>query len=168
MTHTPAWREALESQFAAALQMLENAMRACPAALWDDGSTPVDRRFWYLSYHTLFWLDYYLSDGEEGFAPPAPFTRGELDPAGVYPERPYTPAELLAYLAHGRERLRLGLSRLDERTAAEPAPFPKRAMSVVELHVYNLRHVQHHVGQLQHQLRHGAGTAPRWVGRASL
>jgi len=40
---------------------------------------------WYLAFHTLFWLDLYLSGPAEGFAPPAPFTRVELDPAGILP-----------------------------------------------------------------------------------
>ena len=55
------WRAALEGQILAAIDMLENAMRACPPKLWADPATPIERRFWYLAYHTLFWLDRYFS-----------------------------------------------------------------------------------------------------------
>jgi hypothetical protein len=53
--------------------------------------------------HTLFFLDLSLSGSVEGFAPPAPYTLSELDPAAVLPERVYTKAELEAYTEHCRE-----------------------------------------------------------------
>ena len=81
------FRAGLQQQFGAAIDMLENALLACPDELWADRSKQPE--FWYLVYHTLFWLDLYLSDSAEGFAPPAPFTLGELDPAGPLPERVY-------------------------------------------------------------------------------
>ena len=165
---TPAWKPALEHQFAAALDMLENAIRACPAAAWDDASLPVSQRFWYLAYHTLFWLDFYLAEREAGFAPPSPYTLGELDPAGVYPERACSPPELLGYLAHGRDRLRGALASLNEARAAELCGFKAREMSVLELHLYNLRHVQHHAAQLNLLLRQHTNSAPGWVGKGTL
>ncbi len=166
MTHP--WRSALEHQFVAALDMLENAVDACPAAVWDDAATPVPQRFWYLAYHTLFWLDFYLAEREQGFAPPAPYTLGELDPAGVYPERAYAKPELLAYLAHGRDKLRRALGSLSEARAAERCGVAKRDMSVFELHLYNMRHVQHHAAQLNLVLRQRTDSAPRWVGQGRL
>lgn len=161
----PAWKVALEGQFGAALDMLENAMDACTPAIWDDPARPVEQRFWYLAYHTLFWLDYYLADAEDGFRPPAPFTLSELDPAGVYPDLAYTRDELLAYLTHGRGRLRHALARLDEARAARPCGFRRRDITVLELMHYNCRHVAHHVGQLQLILREGGVRPPQWVGR---
>ena len=39
-------------------------------------------------------------------------------------------------------------------------------MSVLELALYNLRHIQHHTAQLNLLLRQRTGeAAPRWVGR---
>lgn len=96
-------------QFGAAIDMLEDALRACPerlwqAALWETGSErPAWAQYWYIAYHTLFWLDYYLSGSDPGFAPPAPFTLDELEP-GLLPERPYTRSELQTYLEHGRQK----------------------------------------------------------------
>jgi hypothetical protein len=157
------WKTALEGQFGAAVDMLENAMRACPDSVWDDTSLPVAQRFWYLAFHTLFWLDFYLSDNEVGFAPPAPFTLGERDPAGVYPDRTYTKSELFAYLAHGREKLR-AIATLSEARAAERCGIQRRELSVFGLHLYNMRHVQHHAAQLNLILRQRTDSAPGWVG----
>ena len=159
------WKPAVRGQLGAAIDMLENAIRACPDALWSEGSVPVAQRFWYLAFHALFWLDYYLSRNEREFVPPAPFGLEELDPAGRYPERAYTKAELLVYLGHGR---RLGLARLDELTEAEAGArcgFERRDLSVLELFLYNLRHLQHHTGQLNLLLRQRTASAPGWVGR---
>ncbi len=49
---------------------------------------------WYLVFHTLFYLDFYLSEAEAGFVPPAPYTLDELDPAGIMPERAYSKDEM--------------------------------------------------------------------------
>ena len=88
--------------------------------LWDDAELPESAAFWYIVYHTLFWLDLYLSGAVEGFAPPAPFTLDELDPAGLLPERPYTRDELQAYLEHGREEVPGDDRRADRRAGFSP------------------------------------------------
>jgi len=160
-------KEALGSQFGAAIDMLENAIRAASPRAWATEEEPVARRFWYVAFHTLFWLDYYLADSEPDFAPPPPFTLDEMDPAGIYPAIPYTPEELLRYLDHGRARMRAMLAALDETRAAAPCGFKRReGVSVFELQVYSLRHVQHHTGQLQWLLRQYDGGTPAWVGRS--
>ena len=157
------WRTAIGAQFHAAIDMLENAVCACPGTLWGDR----DRRpeFWYLVYHTLFWLDYYLADSERDFAPPAPFMLGERDPEGVMPDRVYTKDELLGYLRHGRSRLGTVLDAMTGARAAAPCGFERRDMSAGELLLYNLRHVQHHAAQLHLILRQSTDSVPGWVSR---
>jgi hypothetical protein len=157
-------RQALWGQFGAAIAMLENAMVACPDGLWGDRSKQPE--FWYLAYHTLFFLDFYLADSPEGFAPPPPFTLDELDPAGVLPERVYTKQELLAYLAHGRAKCRAFIEGLTDEAARAPQRFRPFEGSVLELLYYNLRHVQHHAAQLNLILRQQTDSAPRWVSQA--
>lgn len=109
------WKAALWRQFGAAIDMLENAVVACPDAVWRDRSR--EPEFWYLVYHTLFFLDYYLSDRFDDFRPPPPFTLSELDPAGVMPERVYTREEMREYLGHGRRKCRAVLEALTEEEA---------------------------------------------------
>ena len=157
---------ALWSQFGAATEMLGSAVHACPEPLWSDrGRNP---EFWYTAFHTLFWLDLYLSPGQDGFAPPLPFTLGELDPAGVLPERVYTQSELLAYLEHGRQKARQVISSLDADRAGQRHRFGRSELSGLEVLLYNLRHVQHHAAQLHLILRQEQGSTPGWVGRAGI
>lgn len=158
-------KASLWHQFGAAIDMLDNAIVACPEDVWSERG--VEPEFWYLAYHTMFWLDYYLSESLADFAPPAPFGLEEMDPAGVLPPRVYTQAELRAYLAHGRRKCRTRIEGLTDETAR--VRFRQRWMdfSAVELLLYNLRHVQHGAGQLNLILRQRVNDAPRWARQAA-
>ena len=166
------WKTTIWSQFGAAIDMLQNAMRACPDELWSDSSKSpewVERDvvgFWYVAYHTLFFLDFYLSGSAEGFAPPAPFTLDELDPAGLLPERAYTKAELQSYLDHVREKCRTTIEGMTDADFLKPAGFKWLDLNQAELLLYSMRHVQHHAAQLNLMIRQKAGSAPRWVAKA--
>lgn len=154
-------REIIWRQFGAAIEMLENALLACPDEIWGDRSRQPE--FWYIVYHTLFFLDLYLSGSIEGFAPPAPFTLDEMDPAGVLPERVYTKEEMQGYLSHGREKCRAAIQALTDEKASERCRFGWGEMSYAELMLDNMRHVQHHAAQLNLILRETTDSAPRWV-----
>lgn len=158
---TILWR-----QFGAAIDMLENALVACPDELWGDRSQRPE--FWYVVYHTLFFLDYYLSDSPDGFAPPAPYTLDELDPAGLLPDRVYTRDELRTYLEHGRQKCRATIGALTDARARAPSGFERLDVSVSELLLYNMRHVQHHAAQLNLILRQQIDSAPAWVSKTKI
>jgi DinB superfamily len=170
------WSNALWWQFGAAIDMLENALGACPDSLWRQPVWPASSdpsqgvEFWYVPYHALFWLDLYLSATLEGFAPPAPFTMAELDPAGALPERPYAKDELRAYLAYARQKGQTMLVGLTQEQARQPLgpPWAKgKDFTYLELQLYNLRHVQEHAAQLQLFLgQHAIQAGPSWVSRA--
>ncbi|UCD62944.1 MAG: DinB family protein [Candidatus Zixiibacteriota bacterium] len=158
------YREIIWQQFGAAIDALGAAIEACPGELWDDRSRKPE--FWYVAYHALFWLDYYLTDDFERFAPPAPFKLEELDSAGILPERPYTKDELRAYLKYGREKCRTAVGTMTEEKAQRAIKFGRVDLSFAELLLYNMRHVQHHAAQLNLILRQIVDSAPGWVFRA--
>jgi uncharacterized damage-inducible protein DinB len=111
----------------------------------------------------LFWLDLYLTGGIEGFTPPSPFSLEELDPAGVLPDKPYSKNILLDYLFHCRKQCLETIRELNKEKADSPCRFRWGEVSFTELLLYNLRHVQHHAGQLNLLLRQKIDMAPRWV-----
>ncbi len=171
------WKAIIWNQFGAAIDMLENAVHACPDNVWGDFSKKPEWKkkdvvgFWYLIYHTLFFLDYYLSEeveSEKDFAPPAPFTLSEFDPEGALPERVYTKEELLSYLDFCRKKFGLLMAGLTEEGAHRASGIPYRNMTVAELLLYNMRHVQHHAAQLNLILRQSIDSAPDWVSKAKL
>lgn len=165
MTARLDWKDALWGQYGAAMDSLELAIDACPDELWGDRSRFPE--YWYVVYHTLFFLDYYTSENREAYAPPAPFTLAELDPAGVLPERVYSKEEMRRFLEHGRQNVRAKIAGMTDETAASDAGF--RGLTQLEHLLYNMRHVQHHMAQLNLILRQVTQSdAPRWVVRTSL
>lgn len=149
-------REMLWRQFKVAIDGFGDALRACPDDLWEArlwADVPDQwvgagfGTFWYLGYHTLFWLDLYLTGAEEGFAPPAPFALVEMA-AGESLPRTYSRAELLVYFAYCRHQCQTILEGLSADQASRVCGFPWGELTFAELQLYSMRHVQEHAAQL--------------------
>jgi len=161
-------------QFSAAIDMLRNALYDCPDELWekqlwadhpDQWVAAGFSKFWYLGYHTLFWLDLYLTGAEEGFAPPAPFALVEMA-AGERLPPTYTREELLGYLEVCRQRCQATLGALTHEQANRVCRFAWGEVTFAELQLYNLRHVQEHAAHLSMFLGQQTGKAASWVAQA--
>ena len=149
------------SQLGAAIDTIENAINHCPEEIWGDRNRKPE--YWYLAYHTIFFLDFYLTGQDDDFTPPEPFTLSELDPSGVMPERVYTKDELLIYLEYGRQKARRTVEDMTDEWAERQYKFGKVSLSYGELLLYNMRHIQHHAAQLNLILRQSIDSAPGWV-----
>lgn len=156
-------------QFGASIDYLEDTIEACPdafwlASLWQTPNTKAEfSQFWYVSYHTLFWLDLYLTGTEEGYLPPAPFSLIEQDETGPLPERVYTKAEILAFLKDCRQRCKATIDALTDEMAQRHCIFGWGECSFLELLIYNLRHVHGHASQLNMILGQHLGPQPDYV-----
>ena len=162
-------------QFAAAIDAFSNALRECPDELWrsmlwedqpDQWVASGFSSFWYLCYHTLFWLDLYLTGAEEGFSPPEPFDLVEMDEGEALP-RTYTRNELQNYLEYCRQKCQQTIGTLSSTQARRICRFPWGDLPFAELQLYNLRHVQEHAAQLHMFLGQQAGKSSKWVTRVS-
>lgn len=155
-------KELLWKQFGASIDMLENAILLCPDELWDTGE-----KFWYNAYHCLFFLDYYLTLEPVNFSPPAPFSLSEFDPNGAMPDRVYTKEELLSYLHLCKHKCHNVIADLSAEIDNNRWINESKTMdySLIEILLYNMRHVQHHSAQLNLLLRQGINDAPDWVSR---
>ena len=164
------WKEIIWQQFAATIEMLRNAIVACPDEHWQDNiwEDPTDdsayTEFWFVAYHSLFWLDLYLSGAKRPtFTPPAPFR-----PQGL-PESPYTKEQLLTYLENSRQKCKEIFDAFTEEKANQVCEFPwGEEVTFAELQIYNMRHVQEHAAQLS--LHIGDFVDPEeldWVARES-
>lgn len=175
------WRTGVWKQFGAAIDMLDNALLACPDDLWrqpvwSDSSLPTERTaFWYVAYHALFWIDLYLFGAEEGFAPPAPFILIDQDDGDdALPSQPYTKEELRAYLASLRQKCQRIIETVTDEQAHHLVTFgwieDGEDVSYLELQLYSMRHVQEHAAQLSLLLgQHGVpGEEIDWVARAKV
>jgi hypothetical protein len=150
-------RRMLISQYEAALSTLNACVKSCPNAAWD---APVaNLKFCQVVFHTLFFADLYLETSQSTL-------RGQ----SFHRERPhffrdyeeledraqtllYDRATILEYLDHCRGKARSVVSDETEKTLCGPSGFEWRKFSRAELHVYNIRHIQHHAAQLILRLR---------------
>jgi hypothetical protein len=156
------------SQYHAALRMMAQVIEACPDDLWLD--TAESSPFWRVAYHALFYVHLYLQPTEADFVP---WTKhyhevqylGKKDwREGLEGARPYTRQEVLDYLAFCHDQVDAIVPNLDFEGASGFSwlPFTK-----LETQIYNIRHLQGHVGELAHRLD-VIGIETGWVGRVVL
>jgi DinB superfamily len=160
MLTTSLWQ-----QFGATIDMLDHAISLCPdqlwtAVLWKDPDEIEGGQFWFVAYHTLFWLDLYLTGSSDGFAPPTPFIRGKL------PEKPYTKDQIRGYLDQCRRKCQSTLEALTDEKARQRCKFDWLEASFLELQLYNMRHVQEHAAQLNLLLGQHDVSGLDWVTQA--
>jgi hypothetical protein len=158
----------LRAQAEAALHMLHDCVEKCPPAHWE--GKVAHYPFWHVAYHALSYFDFYLSPTEADFAPRA--FHPPQEPGGWFNDEPapdpaLTAGQVLDYLQACRKKLVETLAAETDDSLRAPAQFRRReAMSRGELHLYNLRHVQHHVGQLSAYLRRvDPEIDPKWFSR---
>jgi hypothetical protein len=163
-----AWKTIIWSQFGAAIDTLDDVLRSCPdelwrARLWENPSErPEYSQVWYRIYHTLFWLELYLTGAEEGFAPPSPFALIEMKEDDL-PERSYTKDELQNYLYYCRRKCQATIEALTDETAQRRCRFGWGEVSFAELLLYNMRHVQEHASQVSLMLGQKGVSVPDYV-----
>ena len=165
------WQTLIGRQFAAAIQMLRAAIEACPPELWDDRTqgTP----FWHIAYHALYYVDLYLSPDEKSFATQpfhetyAHFLPGDYgDHAGVVatPSHAFSKTQLLGYADHCLEKCDDVFASLTDERVLERCGFWWYELNVGEFLLNNMRHAQHHAGQLMLLVRRHADVGAEWLG----
>lgn len=157
----------LWNQFGASIDMLANCIQFVP----EDYFT-YQKRAYYLTYHTLIFLDYYSSFPPASFAPLLSFSQLPVEqrPAesigDMIPDAIYTKKELLQYVEVIREKCRQLIysitedtmqARFTEGTEEGDINYP-----FLEIMLYNLRHTAHHVGQLQLIIRQQLNEHMEW------
>jgi hypothetical protein len=146
---------AIIRQYHSSLAMMAMATELCPEPLWLEGSP---NRFWQVAYHALYYADLYLSQTEADFTPQAFHSDGShmldasrrdaQEPSVV--DRPYTRSEILGYVDYCQSRATTQVQAMDLRA---PSGFSWLPFEKLELQIYNIRHLQHHTGQLTERLR---------------
>jgi hypothetical protein len=161
-------RELLRNHFEAAFCTLCLCLEQCPDELWQEpvGNEPFSR----VVFHTLFFADMYLSTDEDSFRQQQfHIENADLfgdyeqlewrDPVCIYEREP-----LRNYLNFCRSKATGVISAESDESLAAPCGFPRRDFSRAELHVYSMRHIQHHAAQLSLRLRLSADVGIPWVG----
>ena len=164
-----ALNKALASQYEAAFEMLRAAIQATPAAVWD--SADYENRTWRLIYHTLYYAKMYLASSFETFSVWDGAIEGAESLGGAWEdpsktvviEGVHSADELLAYLESLLAELpkAIALTPLEAESGFDWYPFSR-----LELHLNNIRHLQHHTGQIIERLRSHGVTGIEWASGA--
>jgi hypothetical protein len=161
-------KESLWKQFGASIDMLHDAIQMWPEENWE-----TKKKFFYIAYHTLIFLEYYLTyPAPKNFNAKLPFTedndRVEDAVDDILPDRFYSKEELLNYLKSSREKCRVVIGGLTEDNISDRWISEHRNYNFLELLLYNMRHVQHHAAQLNMILRNEINDAPKWIARGDV
>lgn len=145
----------LQSQFHATLSMLKQTIERCPNTLWT--APTATRPFWHIGYHVLFYTHLYLAPTGADFTPwqhhrpnynflgETPWSSHRMEEIN----QPYTKDEILAYLAFCQHEVDTRIHNIDPDA---PSGFDWLPFNKLELMLYNLRHLQHHTGELGDRL----------------
>jgi len=160
-------KKVLMGQFEAVLCMLNDCVQKCPQEHWDGKIAKYP--FWQVAYHTLCFVDLYLSPNEESFQLRDIHPRGWSELYEEFPSRRFDKSEITEYLVMCRKKATETLASETRESLERESGFHWLPFSRGELHVYNIRHVQHHTGQLSAYLRRidpalQDPKAVRWVG----
>lgn len=160
------YQKVFRSQYQAALEMLKQTVSQCPELIWD---SPDDKtKFWRIAYHALFFTHLYLQETEHDFTAwsghrdeyeflgPIPWENNRLPKTGD----PFTREEILAYLAVCGQQIDEKTQQFDPEAGSGFSWLP---MSKLELHIYNIRHLQQHTAELMERLGTRTEIRLNWV-----
>src|SRR5687768_13283860 len=154
--------ELLAHQYEAALCALNFGIVRCPDSIW---CQPVAKwKYCQAAFHVTFFADVYLQPTDDPEAVKRqPFHlehKAEFRDYEEMEDRPqvqlYQKPFVLDYLQYVRRKAQDTIARETADVLAGPSGFSWRKCSRAELHVYNIRHIQHHAAQLQLRLRQDA------------
>lgn len=164
-------KEALWNQFGASIDMLINVISSCP-----DDYCSTHQRFYYIAYHSVLFLDYYLTIPPKDFLPMLSFTQKEPEDRllesidDLVPDKIYSIKELVDYLMQSRNKCESLINSLSDenlqRRFTEGDGPHDMDYPILEIILYNLRHTQHHVAQLNLLVRQDRNEHMEWSFRA--
>ena len=152
---------AIHEQYGAAIEMLENVIIKCPEEVWDDSRQGPP--FWQVAYHTMFYLDWYLSSSKEERESFKPDYETEFRVLDSKPEGSLDRKQILTYLMKIKLKAKRRLETVTTKELKQPAFFEWHGSSILSSLFYNLRHVMLHVGALNSRLLRKGIKLDNWV-----
>ena len=162
------FKELIANQYEAAFCTVHQNIQQCPDSLWHD--PVVNNPFSQSVFHGLFFADLYLGENIDA-QPRQEFHKTHADIFDGYeqleiqtvPSDTYEKTFLNEYLQHCRDKANSVVIAESIEQLQAPAGFPWLETTRAEVHVYNIRHIQHHAAQLNMKLRSDAKLDMGWV-----
>lgn len=160
----------IKSQMTACLDTLRYCIENCPDADWQKAHK--DAPFSQVVFHALFYADFYLGRDSVPFKEqPFHLTHRHIfedyeEMEDRIPVKLYEKAFCLDYLAHCATKLKAKVDAETEDSLMGASGIDFRKCSRAELHVYNIRHIQHHAAQLGFRIQMITGKETPWFSGA--
>ncbi|NER78515.1 MAG: DinB family protein [Leptolyngbya sp. SIO1D8] len=160
--------EVLESQYRAVLQMLRQTIEKIPSEQWntDEYKNPN----WQIAYHAIWGAQLYLGPNMESFVPWEKAIKGAESLGGtqewenpeesVIVEGYNSKEELFSFINNVEDDLQQAISKLP---IGGNSGFEWYPYSRLELHINNIRHIQHHTAQLIERMKAKGITGFPWA-----
>ena len=157
-------KKSIVSQYFASLEMLKQAVEACPEALWYD--TGYRNPYWRTAFHALFYTHLYLQPTEQDFIPWQGLDE-QYRKLGASPDleetvEPLSKEQILDYIDFCHQEVEKQVAAQD--LSAESG-FSWISLDKFEHQIYSIRHIMQHTGELFERLGSTGGPDVHWVGR---
>ncbi|MFZ1787312.1 MAG: hypothetical protein WAT92_03335 [Saprospiraceae bacterium] len=148
----------LTSQYKACLGTLVQTIEKVPEDVWVNEKYP--NPVWQIAYHSLWALKFYLGPNTESYVPFEYAIEGaeslggvqdwENPTEGIKVEGFHTKSEILTFIENIKSELQNNIESipLDSPSGFEWYPYTR-----FELHINNIRHIQHHTAQIIERLK---------------
>jgi len=159
--------DAINEQYGAAIAMLKKNVKSCPEEVWDDRTSGPP--FWHVSYHVMWFLDWYLSDSKDAReAFKSKFGDEPSRHLNESPEITLTKTQLLDYLSDIKLKAKNRFQKLTSDELLQSSVFEWHGNSVLSSILYNLRHLMLHIGALNLRLHSKGVKLENWVSSKRL
>lgn len=157
ITEISNYRDATLGQLHAALRTLAECVERCPDEVWTE--SVYELKFCQAAFHALFFTDLYLGNSfdelkQQAFHKQhASVFRDYEEYSPKKPECEYERAWVKLYVQHCRDKATHVINAETKETLVQEIGFEWLDITRAEMHIYTLRHLEHHAAQLILRLR---------------
>ncbi|OGU32387.1 MAG: hypothetical protein A2057_03895 [Ignavibacteria bacterium GWA2_35_9] len=161
-------KKSYSRQIGAAFKMLENVIENANDTTWTARINNMP--FWQICYHVLWFTDFYFHANE------ATFQTQSFDMEGIHnywvkpdsqmienQKHPISKNNMKAYCKYVKQKANQFIQSINDTYFTSPSPFEWHGFPKIDLVDYNLRHLQHHVGQLDIAIRREQDIGNPWI-----
>ncbi|MFK7770161.1 MAG: DinB family protein [Mariniblastus sp.] len=161
------FKDLIRNQYLAAFRTLKHCIDGCPDESWHQAVC--NHSFSQSVFHSLFFADVYLGADPQAVED-QDFHRQHADVFAGYeewepsiPSKQYKREFIVSYLDHCQEKAKFVIGQFTNENLEQRSGFDWIDGTVAEVHVYNIRHIQHHAAQLSLRLRLDHKVEVPWV-----
>jgi hypothetical protein len=161
-------KKSYSRQLGATFKMLEYTIDKANETTWTARINNMP--FWQICYHVLWFTDFYFHANQATFQPQS-FDMEGIHNYWIKPDsqmienqkHPISKSNMKAYCKYVRQKANQFIQGINGTYFTTPSPFEWHGFPKIDLVDYNLRHLQHHVGQLDIIVRRDQNIGNPWI-----